>query len=129
MPHPLDIALGASIRIQRHVAGFSQERLAEACGVSFQQIQKYERGANRVSFSRLVQIARAMDCTVSQLTRGLGEAEAGRDEDTEYLQLLSEPGAHDLLRTYARMTPTTRRALLEFLSTTPAADVPQKSEL
>ena len=59
-PDPMDIALGAAVRIRRRTIGMSQEALAEQCGVSFQQIQKYENGANRISFSRLVQISRAL---------------------------------------------------------------------
>ena len=50
----MDIALGAAVRIRRRTLGISQEALAEQCGVSFQQVQKYENGANRISFSRLV---------------------------------------------------------------------------
>ena len=66
-PDPMDIALGAAVRIRRRTIGMSQEALAEQCGVSFQQIQKYENGANRISFSRLVQIARALKCRVVDL--------------------------------------------------------------
>ena len=56
----LDVALGARIRRFRKARRISQEQLADAVGVTFQQIQKYERGANRVSFSRLAQIAAAL---------------------------------------------------------------------
>ena len=66
-PDPMDIALGAAVRIRRRTISMSQEALAEQCGVSFQQIQKYENGANRISFSRLVQIARALRCRVTDL--------------------------------------------------------------
>ena len=54
-PDPMDVALGAAVRIRRRSLGISQETLADHCGVSFQQIQKYENGANRISFSRLAQ--------------------------------------------------------------------------
>src|SRR6476469_9197958 len=66
-PDPMDVALGAAVRIRRRTLGISQEALAEQCGVSFQQVQKYENGANRISFSRLVQIARALNCRVTEL--------------------------------------------------------------
>ena len=65
-PDPMDIALGAAVRIRRRTIGMSQEALADQCGVSFQQIQKYENGANRISFSRLVQISRALRCRVTE---------------------------------------------------------------
>ena len=48
-PDPMDVALGAAVRIRRRTLGISQEALAEQCGVSFQQIQKYENGSNRLS--------------------------------------------------------------------------------
>lgn len=67
----LDRALGNAIRLRRHSLNLSQAQLAGACGISFQQIQKYENGGNRVSFSRLVQIARALDCWVGDLTGAL----------------------------------------------------------
>ena len=55
---PIDVAVGARIRLLRKVRGLSQQALAEAAGVTFQQIQKYERGANRVSASMLTRIAK-----------------------------------------------------------------------
>lgn len=62
-----DVALGAAIRQRRMLLCLSQETLAEQIGVTFQQVQKYEKGANRVSWSRLVQIASALECSVPQL--------------------------------------------------------------
>jgi transcriptional regulator with XRE-family HTH domain len=64
---PLDVAVGGIIRNVRVAAGISQERLGEQVGVTFQQIQKYERGANRISVSRLVLIARALGVTPQSL--------------------------------------------------------------
>ncbi|MGB8601547.1 MAG: helix-turn-helix transcriptional regulator, partial [Rhizomicrobium sp.] len=66
-PHPLDIALGSRIRLRRRELGMSQEQLARQIGITFQQVQKYEHGANRVSFSRLVEIAQALRCGVVDL--------------------------------------------------------------
>lgn len=59
-PHPVDVHVGAKIREIRRSSGKSQEYLAEAVGLTFQQIQKYERGANRVSASKLCEIAEAL---------------------------------------------------------------------
>lgn len=67
-PHPDDIAIGGRIRAARTRAGVSQERLGEACDVTFQQVQKYEKGTNRVSGSRLIRIAQALRVTVADLT-------------------------------------------------------------
>lgn len=62
-----DVALGAAIRQRRMLLSLSQETLAEQIGVTFQQVQKYEKGANRVSWSRLLQIAEALKCSIPEL--------------------------------------------------------------
>jgi transcriptional regulator with XRE-family HTH domain len=64
-PNPIDQHVGAKVRSYRLLAGVSQDRLGESLGVSFQQVQKYESGANRISASRLKQIAVALDAPVS----------------------------------------------------------------
>jgi transcriptional regulator with XRE-family HTH domain len=60
-PNPIDVHVGSRIRLRRTLLGISQERLAEAIGLTFQQVQKYEKGANRVSSSRLYDLARILD--------------------------------------------------------------------
>ncbi|NHO31525.1 helix-turn-helix domain-containing protein [Acetobacter fallax] len=62
--HDLDVHVGARIRLRRTMLGMSQEKLGEAIGLTFQQIQKYERGTNRVSASRLYDIARVLDVPI-----------------------------------------------------------------
>ena len=64
-PHPVDRHVGLRIRMRRKEMGISQERLAEALGITFQQVQKYERGANRVSASKLYEIAAALRAPVA----------------------------------------------------------------
>ena len=64
-PNPIDVHVGSRIRLRRTLLGISQERLAEQIGLTFQQIQKYERGANRVSSSRLFDLARVLDVPLS----------------------------------------------------------------
>lgn len=110
-PHQLDIAIGHRIRERRRSLGYSQQRLAEAVGVTFQQIQKYERGSNRVSFSRLLEIAHALDCSLSDLSDGLDAPSAG---DAGMLNdLLAVEGALELLEAYATVTSReVRRALV-----------------
>jgi transcriptional regulator with XRE-family HTH domain len=74
-PHPVDRHVGLCIRMRRKELGVSQERLAEALGLTFQQIQKYERAANRVSASKLFEIARALSTNVSYFYDGLDGAD------------------------------------------------------
>lgn len=112
MPDPTDIAVGARIRMTRKRRGLSQQALAEAVGISFQQIQKYERGLNRVSASMLVNVAEALDTPVGDFfgdTPGVTGFTDGLEE------LMDDPGALDMLRAYARLPRASRPALVNFL--------------
>ena len=110
---PIDIAVGARIRLLRKVRGLSQQALAEAAGVTFQQIQKYERGANRVSASMLSRIADTLDAPVAEM---YGEASPASGAIDEVAGLLSEPGALELLRAYGRLPRgATRASLVDFV--------------
>lgn len=73
-PDPIDRHVGVRLRMRRKELGVSQERLAEAIGLTFQQVQKYERAANRISASKLWEIAQVLNTTVSYFYEGLGEA-------------------------------------------------------
>ena len=97
----LDIALGQSVRLRRKDLRMSQQVLADAIGVSFQQVQKYERGTNRISFSRLVEIAHTLDCRVGDLVQNLDDPGAGAQKRMGDLAKLQIPGALELLEAYA----------------------------
>jgi transcriptional regulator with XRE-family HTH domain len=116
-PDPMDIALGAAVRIRRRTIGMSQEALADQCGVSFQQIQKYENGANRISFSRLVQIARALRCRVTDLMDVFDGADMETAEDLNLLNRMRTPGALDLLSGYEKLAPDVRASILNLVRT------------
>ena len=94
----VDVAVGARIRLLRKVRGLSQQALAEAAGVTFQQMQKYERGANRVSASMLTRIAKTLGVPVAEM---FGENSASSGAVDEVAALLAEPGALELLKAYA----------------------------
>src|SRR5438067_2315741 len=64
-PSPIDVRVGSRIRLRRSLLGMSQERLGDALGLTFQQVQKYECGMNRVSASRLFNLSRVLDVTIS----------------------------------------------------------------
>jgi transcriptional regulator with XRE-family HTH domain len=110
---PVDVAVGARIRLLRKLRGMSQQALAEAAGVTFQQIQKYERGANRVSASMLSRIAQALDTPVAEMFGEAGPASGAIDE---VATLLAEPGALELLRAYTALPRgPARAALVDFV--------------
>lgn len=105
----MDEAVGARIRIRRRSLGISRAELADRIGVSYQQVQKYECGVNRASASMLVRIAEALACPAAAL---LGGPHASALE-TEFLALLAEDGAAQLLRAYCAIPDRqTRQAVL-----------------
>lgn len=76
-PSPIDTHVGGRIRLRRTLLGMSQERLGEALGLTFQQVQKYERGANRVGASRLFDLSRVLDVPISFFFDDMPDALAG----------------------------------------------------
>ena len=72
-PNPVDLYVGGRIRMRRRSLGVSQEKLADELGLTFQQVQKYERGANRVSASKLYEIARSLQTPVAFFFEGLND--------------------------------------------------------
>ena len=104
-PDKVDVEVGQRIRVLRNDAGISQTALAEELGVTFQQVQKYEKGVNRVGAGRLTKIAGVLNVPVSKLL-GLDEesiATSSRQNSASPLQLLTTPGALRLLRAYAKL--------------------------
>jgi transcriptional regulator with XRE-family HTH domain len=109
-PDPVDVAVGARIRLLRKIKHVSQQALATTCGVTFQQIQKYERGDNRISASMITRVAKALGVPVAEL---FGETSPhAMSVVDEVADLLAEPGALDLLRSYAKLPRGTPRAAL-----------------
>jgi transcriptional regulator with XRE-family HTH domain len=110
----IELAIGARIRTRRRQLGLSQTALAENLGVSFQQVQKYERGANRVAASTLVAAAQALDVSVSWL---VGEDAAGRqDDDDRVFRALSRPGALEMLAAFDAIADARARTALVALA-------------
>src|SRR5690349_23059424 len=82
-PNDVDAHVGSRLRQRRMLLGISQEQLAEMLGLTFQQVQKYERGTNRVSASRLFQLARALDTPITWFFDEMGAGGAAEREKTE----------------------------------------------
>jgi transcriptional regulator with XRE-family HTH domain len=115
-PDPLDVMVGAKIRIFRIHRGVSQTDLAEQIGVTFQQVQKYETGMNRVGAGRLSRIAAVLGVSIGELFESPGDKLA---DSTSPFQLLAEPGALRLLKSYVRTSsPYVRRAVVELAEAT-----------
>ena len=109
MKHTVDVHVGKRIRHRRWTIGMTQQQLAEAVGIKFQQIQKYETGMNRVSASRLWDIAHALDAPVSFFFEGLG----GDTPSEAEIDLLADKEALQLVRAYYTMPVAQRRQIFE----------------
>jgi len=126
-PHPVDRHVGLRIRMRRKELGISQEKLAEALGLTFQQVQKYERAANRVSASKLFEIARALNTSVAYFYVGLAtneelEAEAAAPNLEAHAFLLTPEGA-ELAALFPKLGRTrVRRKMLELVRAIAGAD-------
>jgi transcriptional regulator with XRE-family HTH domain len=120
--NPIDLHVGARIRMRRRLQGVSQEKLAEALGLTFQQVQKYERGANRVSASKLYEIAAMLKAPIAYFFDGLadpaGEADHdshGGDERAVHAFLMTSEGL-ELARSFTQVPRgRVRRRLLELI--------------
>lgn len=75
-PNPVDVHVGNRVRLRRTLLGMSQEKLGESLGLTFQQVQKYERGANRIGASRLWDLSRVLDCPVAFFFEEMDQATA-----------------------------------------------------
>jgi transcriptional regulator with XRE-family HTH domain len=114
VPDPVDVAVGGRIRLRRKSLKVSQASLADAVGVTFQQVQKYERGSNRVSASMLTKIAATLETSCAGLM-GEGAPEPQHDQVFEQLAV---PGAVEVLAAYASINDTkVRRAVINLLQT------------
>jgi transcriptional regulator with XRE-family HTH domain len=112
---PVDVLVGQNIRICRTQRGLSQSELAERVGLTFQQIQKYEKAANRVGASRLIQVADALDVPLAALFQGSATATQG-EPDVAGGALLADPHAVRLLRAFDRLAdPKQRIAVLHLV--------------
>src|SRR3954449_11141345 len=120
-PNPIDVRVGARLRLRRNMLGLSQEKLGEAIGLTFQQVQKYERGANRIGASRLHELSRVLDVPISfffddtdpvraPAMGGFAEPPHGAFESDP----LRQPETLELVRAYFTIEDTAvRRRLLD----------------
>lgn len=114
MKHLVDVHVGKRIRQRRWMNGTTQQQLAEAVGIKFQQIQKYETGMNRVSASRLWDIAHVLSVPVSFFFEGLDASETpGLATGDVPGDVLTDKEALDLLRSYYAIPENQRRRLFD----------------
>ncbi len=132
-PHPIDVHVGARLRQRRTLLGMTQTNLSDALGVSYQQMQKYERGMNRIGSSRLFDLSRVLDVPIQYFFDDMPKAVAasspaqGGGTAKELPSYEADPMAKqetlELVRAYYKITdPQIRKRLYELTKAVGAAD-------
>ena len=114
-PNPTDVHVGSRIRLRRNMLGMSQEKLGETLGITFQQIQKYEKGVNRISAGRLQRIADVLAIPTQSL---MGADKSNTANDRHVFEFLNAPDAVQLLEAYSRIRVRKMRLVLVHLANT-----------
>jgi len=122
MAHPVDIHVGKRIRLRRSMLGMSQDFIGKEIGVTFQQIQKYERGVNRVGSSRLYDFSRILGVPVGYFFDDMdpetlaGTIDLSEDDTTSEGEKMSDKETIELVRSYYKITdPAIRRKVLSLI--------------
>ncbi|MEM9964954.1 MAG: helix-turn-helix transcriptional regulator [Asticcacaulis sp.] len=114
MATDIDLHLGKRLRRRRRLLGLTQQQLALAVGIRFQQIQKYECGANRISAARLFQLAKALETPVNYFYDGLSdESVEAAQVQNDGIEVFSRKETLDLIQAYYRLSERPRRRLLD----------------
>jgi transcriptional regulator with XRE-family HTH domain len=122
-PNPIDIHVGSRVRLRRQLMKMSQEKLGDELGVTFQQVQKYERGANRVGASRLYRMSRVLDVPVQFFFEGLGDKSAATglaegDQTPLVYDFIQSSDGVSLAEAFSRIKDSkVRRRVLELVRT------------
>lgn len=119
-PNPIDVHVGSRVRLRRLLMGLSQDKLGEELGVTFQQVQKYERGANRIGASRLFQMARVLDVPVGFFFDGMEqkavEGFAEGDQTPLVNNFINSPEGVALAASFSKIKdPKVRRRVLDLV--------------
>jgi transcriptional regulator with XRE-family HTH domain len=109
----IDIHLGRRLRRRRRILGLTQQQLAGACGVRFQQIQKYECAANRMSAARLWQLAEVLEVPVSYFYEGLSPDMPNQDREPEPAEPMARKETNDLIQAFYALSERPRQRLLD----------------
>ena len=111
-PHPVDLHVGMRIRAKRKMRQLSQTDLAHALGLTFQQVQKYERGSNRVSASMLLKTARYLETPIAWFFEDVAGGQPLQPEAEPVMELAAVNGGVELARVYVALTTDMRTSLL-----------------
>lgn len=132
-PNPVDVHVGSRVRLRRTMLSMSQEKLGEHLGITFQQIQKYEKGMNRIGASRLQKISEVLCVPVSFFFEGLpdegGTTTGFEEQGAEYVvDPMNSPESVQLNRAFSRISnPKLRKRIVELVRAMADGETPQQA--
>ncbi len=116
-PDPIDILVGQKIKHRRLLKGLTQQKISDVLGITFQQLQKYEKGTNRVSASRLYHMAKILECPIGYFFE---------ETDRELPEKLNK-GHYKLITLYGKLSPENRE-LLNLMASALSENIPEKKD-
>lgn len=121
-PHPVDVHVGGRVRMRRMILGLSQDKLADALGLTFQQVQKYEKGSNRIGASRMFEIADVLKVPVQyfydDFSAKNGSYGFADGQQNSFMELLHSPEGVQLCRHFSEIKdPKIRKKVLDLVKT------------
>jgi len=132
-PHPVDVHVGARVRLRRMILGMSQETLGKSLGLTFQQIQKYEKGVNRIGASRIFELSGLLSVPIqffyddfSNIIAAPGLAEP--DSGEAFMELVNSPEGVQLCRYFSEIKdPQVKKRVLDLVKTIASTEVDKKT--
>ena len=121
-PHPIDVHVGARVKLRRMILGMSQETLGRSLGLTFQQIQKYEKGVNRIGASRIFELSNLLDVPIQYFYNDYGDT-IGETQDVEtsvdgdiFMNLVNSPEGVQLCRSFSEINdPQVKKRVLDLV--------------
>jgi transcriptional regulator with XRE-family HTH domain len=137
-PHPVDVHVGRRLRLRRSILGWSQEMVGDVVGITFQQVQKYERGVNRMGASRLFDFAKALKVEVSYFFEDFGDFATpdtagyalGEAPAVEFEHSITNKETIEVMRAYYRIkSPALRKRVIELIKAMSDEDGEEKRKI
>ena len=121
-PHPIDVHVGARVKLRRMILGMSQETLGKALGLTFQQIQKYEKGVNRIGASRIFELSNLLDVPIQYFYNDYGDT-IGSEQSVDgtaagdmFMNLVNSPEGVQLCRSFSEINdPQVKKRVLDLV--------------
>ena len=128
-PHPVDTHVGSRVKLRRMILGMSQDSLGKSLGLTFQQVQKYEKGVNRIGASRLFELSDLLEVPIQYFYDGYGDADTANgfaepDVAETFMELVNSPDGVNLCRYFAEIKdPQVKKRVLDLVKSIAETDM------